>query len=735
MKYQIIVFFLLLPFLSRSQYEHLGNEEISVLSEETTNALLRAQSRTTKLMGFIDTLGEIQIPFTYRYVNDFSEDKAAVQTEEKKWYYIGSDGAPLNDSLYDYANRFKNGYAVVDENNLDGVINDIGEYLIPPAYKNIYSKNNMYFIVKNDSLLQGMLDQNNNFIFPLKYKKIRIFKDSIVFIQQDDLWAIGKLNGELSTDFIYTNEDLYSDNYLGGKNSNSDLILVHIGKYKGYINSSGNTIIPTKYDNVTHNADLIRVKLNNKFGLFNKMGEMVLPIEFDDVSIQDHNLFIANNEEGAKLYFDNGTLFTDEKHDINNYYFSFHPIRSNHLVLKQDEKYALVDIKGKFKTAFEFNSIEIVNEELIIAKRDTFYGIINSNGDEVFPFNFDKIKALKKAESNVRLNYSGLIIMTKGEHKGVVNEKGELVAPIIHKTIKNYNNGCVVLDNNKSSLINDKGEILIPPLYESLECISLDDDFVIAEKEEKFGIINFDSEIIIPFEYEELDPILAGFSNSWDGNFISAKKNGLWGLINLKEEVLVPFEYSKVRQNDQYNDKTKDKLWNVEKSEKVGIYHVDKGIIVPIKYDYIFKSKLLLNGKEGLIFENGEISEPIYDEIIDCNGDYIIAKNDGNFGLLTSNKILLDFEYDDMEREYFGRGIIITKDSLKSYYSLEKEKLIFEFEYSNIWSYYSDRAIVLEKNGKRGLYSIDKGLILDFEYDDIKVEGVGITTKRKVWFR
>jgi len=100
-------------------------------------------------IGFIDTDGREVIPCMYEmrgeggieYINktrdyEFSEGLVAVKLGGK-WGYIDRENNMVVDAIYDYALPFYNGYAVVIRAKKCGIINRLGEEVVPCNYGGI----------------------------------------------------------------------------------------------------------------------------------------------------------------------------------------------------------------------------------------------------------------------------------------------------------------------------------------------------------------------------------------------------------------------------------------------------------------------------------------------------------------------------------------------------------------------------------------------------------------------
>jgi len=81
--------------------------------------------KTQTLFGFINTKGEIQIPFKYSFADRFSDGLAIVMID-KKYGYIDTLGELIIPNVFDAANSFKGPLARIRRDNRWGYINRSG---------------------------------------------------------------------------------------------------------------------------------------------------------------------------------------------------------------------------------------------------------------------------------------------------------------------------------------------------------------------------------------------------------------------------------------------------------------------------------------------------------------------------------------------------------------------------------------------------------------------------------
>ncbi len=113
--------------------------------------------------------GKEIIPCQYDYACHFSEELALVKLGEK-WGYIDSVGNVQIPFKFQKAEPFLNGKAYIKENNLVGIIYNDGTYLIQPEYEEV--KDLIYGYELRNGEKMGFYFSENNEIIPTKYVDI-----------------------------------------------------------------------------------------------------------------------------------------------------------------------------------------------------------------------------------------------------------------------------------------------------------------------------------------------------------------------------------------------------------------------------------------------------------------------------------------------------------------------------------------------------------------------------------
>ena len=271
-----------------------------------------------------------------------------------------------------------------------------------------------------------------------------------------------------------------------GEYSDRDWALVRLrGKY-GFIDKSGDEVIPLQFDDVrygqkekkpwTKHVPYISVCINNKWGYMNATGDIVIPLIYDEVQ---------------EVVFEDDSLIRCLK----------------------DGKYGCIDVQGHTIIPFEYDEMQeydgFQHNLPTIVKKNGKYGFIDDHNNVLIPFKYDTSRGFSYFRN------SNLASVSVNGKYGYIDSQGKEAIPLQYDFADDFEEGLAgVVKNDKIGFINESGEIVIPFLYD-VEYISSDSygktlyrsrflGGIAPVKNNKWGIINQQGFVVIPFIYDEV---------------------------------------------------------------------------------------------------------------------------------------------------------------------------------------------------------------------------------------
>jgi len=536
-------------------------------------------------------------------------------------------------------------YKRINENNSWGFVDENGKEIIPLGiyeFLNPIDEKNMILAKKNGK--DGYIDINQNILIPFEYDDLGVFSSAYEIAPAQKNGKSGAINrkGEVVVPFIYDKVNYFYNSGLA--------IVIKNGKY-GFVNDIGKEIIPVIYEDVdqTMTDTVVTVVKSKKWAFFSNKGEQLTDFKFDKVK----QSYIKVDGRDKNTYFKGGLAIVS--------------IGGQSQYLDRNLKEVVPLGKYDFTESLNKNGFGIV------AKNNKF-GIINNEGAEIIPLEYDTIVHPKRYS-----NILELFVLQKDGIYQIFDENTKLIKQnILDYTwdkidLEEHYIDALLLknDQNKFGIIDEEGNSIIPFEFEELQAFD-GQKTTIAKQNGKYGIINFKNQELLPFENEEIH------SSRFSENYV-VKQRGKFGLLNKNREKIFDFIFDDLQ--PCYYDK--DNKFIIKTKGKFGIIDIAGKEIIPPEYDEIsnwveygpeahFVTK---RSKKGIFSRDGkQLIPPIYDKLNYYTDSYIIVSQNNKFGIINIyNKIIIPINYDKLYMDWFkivyerrDTEIYVLKDGIYS---------------------------------------------------------------------
>lgn len=116
-------------------------------------------------------------------IGEFREEKAPAM-KNGKWGFINTKGQIVVPFIYDNVYPFSNGFASVEKDGFYGFINEEGKEICPLKYEEAYGFSDSRGIVNIDGLW-GLMDENGMEVTPIKYGEMVSFTHGLYLVFHD----------------------------------------------------------------------------------------------------------------------------------------------------------------------------------------------------------------------------------------------------------------------------------------------------------------------------------------------------------------------------------------------------------------------------------------------------------------------------------------------------------------------------------------------------------------------
>lgn len=446
------------------------------------------------------------------------------------------------------------------------------------------------------------------------------------------------------------------------------------------------------------------VSKNGRNGVIDKTGELIVDTTYFKLWGYNENLLVAivydnNKSLSYGLINTKNDVVLELKFDE---IFQFSPW---FLLVKQNNKYAIVDSLGNFKTPFNIDghfSMHMNLYENQYLHRNGKQGVYDYKGNLIVPLTFDTIienrkylYCYKTTESFSNEPDTLCSVYSKALNKFITYDKYPQVFEFNgdYAIVSKCNNDDSFLGQKKNAsrkygVIDLSGNEILSIEYDLIEYAYYGKFDFIVQKDSMFGIAGKNGELVIPTSYSSIWPLK-------DSTMI-VTKNGKAGIINPNGEVLIPLLYDNVfRFSHGVRIKNHKKVYLANKDSLYLIFDSVGNVIHKDIYGYLGKKRrisnfiAIKNGKYAILDENFNLKYlPEVDKVLfvfDVPGSVRVKQN-GKYGVFNVLKFdyLFEPKYDYIE--YLGwegyrlkiNGLsiiadeygnhIITSDSITKYY-------------------------------------------------------------------
>ena len=442
---------------------------------------------------------------------------------------------------------------IIHYNNKYGLMDSNHTWIIKPIYEGLYAYSSWW-------------ESDKKNIFDSKGFLLASIKGKYGFIDEKETVKIPFIFNSLTNfdkngNAIASIYDIYSNNE----------------KY-GIINRTGNWVLkpiyqyinPYSNDNIYDNKGYLLVKINNKFGFIDKNNKNKISFLFDRLSYFD--------DKGFAIAYPCQITYEDK--DVEN----------NITRIRSDNKCGVINRNGNWIVSPIYHNIEPYSENKIFDSKGFLRVQMGPEMDYVYRFLDNNGKLLELiSKSDIKYFFYNNFInnLTK------VN--------LCKQNENDYNLTC------KSGIVDRKGNFIVPAVYNDLSYDSsiyfpesLDQvDFILAEKDNKWGFIDIKNEIKIPFKFDNLtkfdvngysiaelkDSIYNDVNREYD-KFIKS------GIIDRKGNWLLNPDYDNIsayRDSVGFKNSYKDHMGFllVKKNNKFGFLGNDFKIEIPFIFDFL----------------------------------------------------------------------------------------------------------------------------------------------------
>lgn len=406
---------------------------------------------------------------------------------EEKWGYKDNKGKMVVSPIWDYADYFHEGFAVV----------------------------------RNDKGLYGYIDSNGQQLIRCQFKEAMKFINGIALIQTSDgCWEQINYAGELLHNCPWIDVFPYSEGFAAVRKPINDVdVICGVSARYGFINEERQLVIPCDYSRVSsfQNGYAKVTTVFGDNGYINKEGKFIWFLD-EIVSENDSTNKVALPNEWAKkhdLCAKNPFNCDSEGNPLEDYMLSFKEGLA--IVMGYNHRFGFINNDGriviscKWLLACPFHdglSFVINENQKTFLKKNPKGGFIDYQGDYIISpkwcYGFN-IGWLDPTNSYPKVSFSEGLIAVRGKNNrwGYIDEKGKLQIPLRWIEARSFHEGRAAVKglNGRYGFVDYRGKIVctckwaeVNDFHEGLARVY--DDYL-----EKYGYIDYEGELVISCNY------------------------------------------------------------------------------------------------------------------------------------------------------------------------------------------------------------------------------------------
>lgn len=336
-----------------------------------------------------------------------------------KWGYMDTDGEVVLPATYDYADDFVGEYAVVAKGNQPCIINkkgkavvDTGMYqFISPVSEGLaavedYSKHKFYINMSGKKVIT----------LPDSIYEVRKFKNGLAVVSKQidihemkfgrDISTLGYLfgymdtTGKMATDFIFDDAD----------EMRNGIAKVRQGSKFGLVNSKGEWIVQPTYKSIGNfNEGKATIETDAaKYGYINMKGEVIIPVQFDYAYDFTEGLAGIWSKDKYGYINETGTIVIPATFD------QIKPFSEGKAAIFKDGKWGFIDTKGTLVLKNVFDNASVFSEGKCAVLLKRYWGFIDTRGALIIPAEFDAVGSFENGVADVVYHDINVYINSQG---------------------------------------------------------------------------------------------------------------------------------------------------------------------------------------------------------------------------------------------------------------------------------------------------------------------------------
>lgn len=219
----------------------------------------------------------------------------------------------------------------------------------------------------------------------------------------------------------------------------------------------------------------------------------------------------------------------------NNYYFTSF----------QDNKYGVINNKGEEVIAPSYQEYIVIpnnKTDIFLCTYDVDYTnntyktkALNSKNKEIFT-EYENIEPIANYDANNTISYEQNAIKVQKDGKyGMINIEGKEILPCEYDdlySLKNTDNSILIEKDGKIGLVDSTGKVIIEPQYKEIRGLGTDYKlgYITITEDDKYGVVDCNNQKVLENKYQDIKSLT-------ENGIYVVKENNNWELVQRNGEL------------------------------------------------------------------------------------------------------------------------------------------------------------------------------------------------------
>jgi hypothetical protein len=299
--------------------------------------------------------------------------------------------------VFDKAESFKNGFAVVKNDILWGVIDAKGKTIIPFNYDFIIISHNGWIHAQIEAAwclftTDGVLHLTLNNILSWRYPEA-----GIIAVKKTNGWGCIDMRGKTVVPFIYKSLGPVTNNWLS---------FFENGKW-GWLNKDGKVVIEPQFDQLGKwNQEYWWGRIGDTYTLYNFYGQVICDEGWEQIVTPNKNMAAVKTQIGWKYI---NPDFSTRLQLLAGYQWADH-FSEGLAPVKKNDLWGFIDVTGKELIAPRYSMVNSFSEGLAAVCENGLWGFIDFEGNTAIPFDYTEAGYFNSGKARVKKNLNYFFI-------------------------------------------------------------------------------------------------------------------------------------------------------------------------------------------------------------------------------------------------------------------------------------------------------------------------------------